>query len=154
MAREDSQLKQNLVHWLTEVTRETNIAFGQISESIVCEGNSIGNGLALLARALGGLQQNSNSSYFNSNTTQMQCMQINIQMQCRQIFRMGQVQCKAATCLVSRIPQYRFFHLKSQVASSNDENLNSIIMEDNIQLQYSNINYAFHYLKHIPFYKS
>ena len=34
MAREDLQLKQNLFHQLTEATRETNKAFGDISESI------------------------------------------------------------------------------------------------------------------------
>ena len=39
----------------------------------------------------------------------MQYMQINIQMQCKQIFHMGKVQCKAAACIVSRIPQRRFF---------------------------------------------
>ena len=69
MAREDLQLKQNLVHQLTEATQETNKPFGQISESIVSVGNSIGNGLALLARALVGSQQNSSSRYFKQHNS-------------------------------------------------------------------------------------
>ena len=62
-------VKTNLVHQLTEATRETNKAFGQISDLIVNVGNSIGNGLVLFARALGGSQQNSNSSYFNQHNS-------------------------------------------------------------------------------------
>ena len=42
--RDDLQLKQNLVHQFTEAPRETNKAFGEISESIVSVRNYIGNG--------------------------------------------------------------------------------------------------------------
>ena len=65
MTRDELQLKQNLVYQLTEATHETNKAFRQISESIVSVGNSIGNGLKLLARDLRGSQQNNNLSYFD-----------------------------------------------------------------------------------------
>ena len=44
MTRDDLQLKQNLVHQFTEAPRETNKAFGEISESIVSVRNSVGNG--------------------------------------------------------------------------------------------------------------
>ena len=60
-------LVQNLVHQLTEANRETNKTFEQISESIASVKNSIGNGLVLLARALGGSQRNSNRSYFKQH---------------------------------------------------------------------------------------
>ena len=65
MTRDELQLKQNLVYQLTEATHETNKAFRQISESVVSVGNSIGNGLKLLARALRGSQQNNNLSYYD-----------------------------------------------------------------------------------------
>lgn len=114
MAREDSQLKQNLVHWLTEVTWETNIAFGQISESIVSEGNSIGNGLALIARALGGLQQNSNSSYFNQhNSNAMYANQYSNAMQTN--FRHGASAMQGSNMLSFKNSSIPFF--PSQVAS-------------------------------------
>ena len=64
LAKDELKLKQNLVEDLAEATRESNKAFTQISDSIKSVGNSIGNGLALLAQALAGPQQ---SQYFNPN---------------------------------------------------------------------------------------
>lgn len=53
-----------MVNQLTQATKDSNIAFGQISESIASVGKSIGDGLALLAQAIGGTQQNSYPQYF------------------------------------------------------------------------------------------
>ena len=58
IARDELQLKQNIVSGFTEASRESNKAFEQISKSIESVGQSIGNGLALLAQALGGMQNN------------------------------------------------------------------------------------------------
>ena len=67
LAREELKLKQSMVAGLTVATQESNKAFEQISKSIASVGQSIGDGLALLAQALGGAlggQQQPNQ-YFN-----------------------------------------------------------------------------------------
>ena len=72
LAKDELHLKQSFVNELTQATRESNKAFGQISESITSVGNSIGNGLALLAQAIGGCsQQNSNFHPFNQQPNTM-----------------------------------------------------------------------------------
>ena len=67
LARDELKLKQNMVDGLTVATQESTKAFEQISKSIASIGQSIGDGLALLAQALGGAlggQQQPNQ-YFN-----------------------------------------------------------------------------------------
>ena len=54
LAKDELKMKQDLANSLAEATRETNQAFTQISKSIEKVGESIGNGLALLAQAFAG----------------------------------------------------------------------------------------------------
>ena len=127
------QLQQNLVHQLTEATRETNRAFGQMSESIVSIGISIGNGLALLARALGGSQKNSNSRYFNQhNSNAIYANQYSNAVQAN--FPYGKSTMQGSSMHSFKNSSMSFFSSsysnESQVASSSGENLKSTIMKN------------------------
>ena len=52
LAKDDLELKQDLLHGPEETTRESNKALNEISHSISTFGKSTGDGLALLASAL------------------------------------------------------------------------------------------------------
>ena len=54
MAKDELILKKNLVDQLTAATVESNKAFEKMSDSIESVGKSIGEGLKLLAAAIGG----------------------------------------------------------------------------------------------------
>ena len=57
VAQDDLKLKHIMVESLSDATRKSNEALGKISDSIASVGKSIGDGLALLATALSGQQQ-------------------------------------------------------------------------------------------------
>ena len=71
LSKEELYLKQNMVHELTESTKESNKAFMKTSESIASVGKSIGDGLAELAFALTGSQQQESTPNFNQNLNPM-----------------------------------------------------------------------------------
>ena len=71
LAKKELRLKQNVVHELTESTKESNKAFTQISESIASVGKSIGDVLEALTFALSGLQQQEGTPNFNRNLNPM-----------------------------------------------------------------------------------
>jgi len=54
LAKEELTMKQNMVNSLADITKESNKAFSEIGKSIEKVGESIGNGLALLAQAFSG----------------------------------------------------------------------------------------------------
>ena len=60
IARKELKLKQNLVEGLTQATVQTNKAIEIMSQSMESVGKSIGDGLAMLATALGGMNSNNN----------------------------------------------------------------------------------------------
>ena len=157
MAKDDLQVKQNLVNQLAEATRETNKAFGQISESIVSVGNFIGNGLALFARALGGSQQNNNSSYFNHHSSN--AMHANPGSNAMHTnFPYGTSPMQGNNVMHgfrnSYTPSRSFsssYSGDSQVASSSYESLNNPIMENNKTYEQLYVKYTFYYVKHMLF---
>ena len=71
LANEELRLKQNMVHELTESSKESNKAYMQISESIASVGKSIGDSLAALTFALSGSQQREGTANLNQNSNPM-----------------------------------------------------------------------------------
>ena len=71
LANEELRLKQNMVHELTESSKESNKAYMQISESIASVGKSIGDSLTALTFALSGSQQREGTANFNQNSNPM-----------------------------------------------------------------------------------
>ena len=66
MARDEHNLRENMVKGLEEATNESNKVFEAISISIESVRKSIGDGLSLLANAIGGWNQQ--SQLFNTST--------------------------------------------------------------------------------------
>ena len=58
MAKDELQLKQNMVNQRADATRETNKVFDNISKSIESVGKTIGDGLLALAGAIGNTNNN------------------------------------------------------------------------------------------------
>ncbi len=56
LARQELSMKQSVANNLAEATRQSSLAFESLSKSIEMAGKSIGDGLALLASAIGGNQ--------------------------------------------------------------------------------------------------